>query len=135
METGLTANTEGLSLDRLREEAWKVVEPQTQAHERALTDVFHASRAQGLGSDDIADVAVASAQGRVATLLIDAERNIPGRLDSATGEITAADLQQPEVDDLLDDLGELVQRFGGKVHVMSSTQMPGESGIAATYRH
>lgn len=135
MEIGLAANTEALSLDRLREEAWKVVEPQMQSHERALTDVFHASRAQGLGSDDIADIAVASVQGRVATLLIDAERHIPGRFDSTTGEITLADLEQPEVDDLLDDLGELVQKLGGKVHVMSSAQMPGPSGIAATYRH
>ncbi|MCR4291917.1 MAG: hypothetical protein NUV76_03465 [Candidatus Kuenenia sp.] len=45
--------------------------------------------------------------GRVATLLIEARREIPGRLNAATGDIELDNLTHPEVDDLLDDLGML----------------------------
>jgi len=40
----------------------------------------------------------------VATLLVEADRQIPGRLDAATGAVTLADLSHADVDDLLDDL-------------------------------
>jgi len=135
LKSGLTANTEALALNALRDEAWKVFEPQHREARLALADSFHAAMARGLGSDNPADVAVASAQGRVAILLIDAEQTIPGKLDTATGRISPADLVHPAVDDLLDDLGELVERMGGTVQVVPSQQMPGERGVAAIYRH
>ena len=72
------------------------------------------AKSNGLGSDDLAQVAQAAAAGRVATLLVEADRQIAGRLDSATGRVEAAELSHPQVDDLLDDLGELVEKMGGR---------------------
>jgi len=69
------------------------------------------------------------------TLLIEADRRIAGRLDGVTGRIEIADLSHPQVDDLLDDLGELVSEMGGRVMVIPAGQMPGQTGLAATYRH
>ena len=43
--------------------------------------------------------------GRVATHLIETRREIPGRIDAATGDVVYDDLADPEVDDVLDDLG------------------------------
>jgi len=67
--------------------------------------------------------------------MIDADRQIPGRIDPATGRIEFDDLaQRPEVDDLLDDLGELVLKMGGQVVVVPAQRMPTQTGAAATYR-
>lgn len=135
MTEGLMINPDALTVDELRQRAWQVVEPQYQARLAALADEFMAAKSKGLGSDDLAQVAQAAAAGRVSTLLIEADRRIAGRLDGSTGRVEAADLSHPQVDDLLDDLGELVGRMGGRVMVIPAEQMPGQTGLAATYRH
>ena len=60
---------------------------------------------------------------------------IPGRIDAATGAITRADLDNPVVDDALDDLGEQVLRTGGEVVVVPADRMPTTTGVAARYRY
>ena len=135
MAEGLTINPDALPIDELRERAWQVVEPQYQARLAELSEEFEQARSKGLGNDDLAQVAQAAAAGRVATLLIEADRQIAGRLDSATGRVEVANLSHPQVDDLLDDLGELVGKMGGRVLVIPAERMPGRTGLAATYRH
>ncbi len=135
MAEGLTINPDVLPIDELRERAWQVVEPQYQARLAELSEEFEQARSKGLGNDDLAQVAQAAAAGRVATLLIEADRQIAGRLDGATGRVEVADLSHPQVDDLLDDLGELVEKMGGQVLVIPAEQMPGRTGLAATYRY
>ncbi len=111
------------------------VEPQYQARLAELSEEFEQARSKGHGNDDLAPVAQAAAEGRVATLLIETDRQIAGRLDGATGQVEVADLSNPHVDDLLDDLGELVEKMGGQVLVMPADQMPSQTGLAATYRY
>ncbi len=135
MADGLTINPDVLPVDELRERAWQVVEPQYQAQLVTLADEFAVAKSNGLGSDDLAQVAQAAAAGRVATLLIESDRQIAGRLDDATGRVEVADLSHPQADDLLDDLGELVEKMGGQVLVVTTRQMPGQTGLAATYRY
>jgi len=135
MAEGLTINPDVLPIDELRERAWQVVEPQYQARLATLADEFAVAKSKGLGSDDLAQVAQAAAAGRVATLLIEADRQIAGRLDNSTGQVEVADLSHPQVDDLLDDLGELVGRMGGRTLVIPAEQMPGQTGLAAIYRY
>lgn len=135
MEASLNFNPEGLPIDELRARAWEVVEPQYQARLTALGNEFAVAKANGLGSGDLAQVARAAAAGRVGTLLIEADRRMAGRLDTATGRVEAGDPNHPQVDDLLDDLGELVEKMGGVVLVLPAERMPERTGLAATYRH
>jgi hypothetical protein len=135
MAEGLTINPDVLPIDELRERAWQVVEPQYQARLAALADEFVVAKSNGLGSDDLAQVAQAAVAGRVATLLIEDDLRIAGRLDGSTGQVEVADSSHPQVDDLLDDLCELVEKMGGRVMVMPAGQMPGRTGLAATYRY
>lgn len=135
MDEGLMTNPEALSVEEIRERAWKVVEPQYQAHLAALVDEFAASQSKGLGSDDLVQVAQAAAAGRVATLLVEAGRQIAGRLDNSTGRVEVAELSHPQVGDLLDDLCVLVGKMGGLIMVIPAEQMPGHTGLAATYRY
>jgi hypothetical protein len=135
MAEGLTINPEALSIDELRERVWQVVEPQYRTRLATLADDFVGAKSKGYGSDDLEQVAQAAASGRVATLLIEADRQIAGRLDSATGRIELDVHSDPRVDGLLDDLGQLVEKMGGKVQVIHAEQMPTQTGLAAIYRH
>jgi hypothetical protein len=131
---GLTINPDALTIEGLRERAWQVIEPQYQARLATLADEFAVAKSRGLGSDDLAQVAQAAAAGRVATLLIESDRQIAGRLDGTTGQVEVDDLRHPQVDDLLDDLGDLVGKMGGRVLVIPAERMPVPTGLAATYR-
>lgn len=131
---GIDTHPDAMPIPTLRERAWRTVEPGYLARSAALVDMFGAARLRGLSDDDVARVANSALAGRVATLLIEADRLLPGRIDRATGEIELKDLAHPEVDDLLDDLGELVLKMGGQVVVLPAERMPTQTGIAALYR-
>jgi hypothetical protein len=131
---GIDIHPDALPADGLRERAWRVVEPQYLARLAGLAEEFGRAKSKGLGSDEIALVAEAAVAGRVATLLIDADRHVAGRLDEASGRIEYGDLAQPEIDDLLDDLGEMVMKKGGQIVIVPAERMPARTGIAAIYR-
>ncbi|MBC7662530.1 MAG: hypothetical protein H7276_01845 [Caulobacter sp.] len=126
---------QGLTQDELRQRAWDVAAPQQRAREAAWSDAYSAAAGNGLGSDDLSTVAHAAAAGRVATLLIEAEPQVAGRIDGSTGRIDPAELDNPRVDDVLDDLGALVEQRGGEVHILPAGRMPCRTGVAASFRH
>jgi hypothetical protein len=123
------------SLDELRQRAWQVFAPRYLARLTALIGEFEGATSRGLGGDDLAQVAKAIVAGRVATLLIDADRRIPGRINAATGDLEFESLEHPEVDDVLDDLGALARKMGGNIVIVPGDRMPTETGIAAIYRY
>jgi hypothetical protein len=134
MADGIDIHPDALPPDALRERAWRVVEPQYLARLAGLVEEFSRAKSKGLGSDEIALVAEAAVAGRVATLLIDADRHVAGRIDETSGRIQYGDLAHPEIDDLLDDLGELVMKKGGQIVIVPVERMPTRTGIAAIYR-
>jgi Bacterial archaeo-eukaryotic release factor family 3 len=135
MASGLMVDPQSLTHDAMRQRAWDVAAPQQQAQQGAWSDAYAVAAAKGLGSEDLSQVAHAAVAGRVATLLIEAERQVAGRIDGSTGRIDPAELGNPGVDDVLDDLGALVERLGGEVHVLSAERMPCGTGVAASFRY
>jgi hypothetical protein len=134
MADGIMMNPDALDLDQLRAEAWRIVEPIYLQRLAKMVDDFQVARSRDLGSDDLAQIAEAATAGRVGTLLVEDERQIPGRIDRTTGQVQPADLADPEVGDMLDDLAELVLRMKGEVVVVPGERMPTTTGVAATYR-
>jgi hypothetical protein len=134
LSDGIDIHPDALLADALRERAWRVVEPQYLARLAGLVEEFGRAKSKGLGSDELAAVAEAAVIGRVATLLIDADRHVAGRIDEGSGRIDYGDLAHPEIDDLLDDLGELVVKKGGQIVIVPAERMPARTGIAAIYR-
>lgn len=134
MAEGLDTHPDALSLDALRERAWQAVQPRYLARLAGLVEAFGAAQSKELGSDDLAQAAEAAVAGRIATLLLEADRQVPGRIDAATGQIEFGDEEHPEMGDLLDELGELVLKMGGQVVVVPGERMPTQTGIAAIYR-
>jgi hypothetical protein len=135
LDAGLPFNPEGMAIEEFRERAWLLVEPRYRAQQSKWVDEFAEAKSKGLGSDVLSRVAEAAAAGRVATMLIESGRQLPGRIDRATGGVEAANLGDPDVDDLLDDLGELVVSKGGRVVVLAADRMPASTGLAATFRY
>jgi hypothetical protein len=114
---GIDVHPDALPAGALRERAWRALEPHYLARLAGLVEMFGAARAKELGTDDLEEAADGAAGGRIATLLIEAERRIP------------------EKDDRLDDVGEAALRSGGQVIVVPAARMPTRSGIAAIYRY
>jgi hypothetical protein len=134
MPEGVDIHPDALSIEALCDRAWHAIEPHYLARLAGLVEMFGAAWSKELGADDLAQVAASAVAGRVGTLLIEADRHIPGRIDAVTVEIEFDDLAHPEADDLLDDMGELVPKNRGQIVVVPTKRMPTQTGIAAIYR-
>ena len=134
LKESIDVNPDALSVDALRERAWELIQPYYLERLSGLLDSYGANAAKALGSDLIDDIAKAAVEGRVATLLIEADRLVPGNIDAATGKVNPGTLDDPTVDDLLDDLGELVLKTGGEVVIVPTERMPSTTGAAAVFR-
>jgi hypothetical protein len=134
IDEGINISPDALNLETLRQRAWQVMEPNYLGRLAALREEFGAALPNELASDDLGRIAEAAVMGRVATVFIEAEREVPGRIDAATGRVELADLAHPEVDDALDDVAELVLNAGGRAVVVPAARMPGTTGVAAIYR-
>lgn len=134
LKEALDVHPDAMSLDALRERAWQLIQPYYLDRLAGLVDAYGVATGKSEGSALLDDIAKAAVEGRVATLLIEADRIIPGQIDDATGKVTAAQLGNPEVDDLLDDLGERVLKTGGEVVMVPAERMPTTTGAAAVFR-
>lgn len=98
----------------LRKQAWKKIEPFYLARLEELTEKFSLAQSHQLGAGDLSDIAKAAVSDEVATLLVEADRLIPGTLDRTTGAVRSADSPASHVDDMFDDLAELVNGQRGR---------------------
>ncbi len=136
LEKSIPVNPKSVPLEKLTGMAWEIMEPELMLKFEQLGDQFSTAKANLLGSDDLKEVAVAAAMGKIDTLLIEADKIIGGKLkDVGLGTIEESNIDNPDVDDLLDDLGELVRKKGGTVMVIPADKMPSETGLAAVFRY
>lgn len=120
----------------------------TAARDRRIAKAvaaYEQARDRDQAAGDLADIARAAVAGRVATLLIEADRFEPGTVDRQTGAVatdgeTAADVSRrgaaPAVrtTDLFGTLAETVLEHRGEIVPLARNAMPTESGVAAIYR-
>ena len=135
LPNSIDVNPKSVNADDLVKSAWEIMEPYYNEIIEKACDNFQQAKGNELGSDVISEVAAAAAAGKVETLLIEADRQIAGKITGDAGTIEKGDLDHPEIDDLLDDLGELVTKMGGKVMVIPQDKMPTETGVAGVYRY
>lgn len=134
LDDTIDVNPESLTVEELRERAWEKILPHYLARLDGLIDRFNVALSREQATTDLADAARAAVAGRIETLLLDADRQVPGRMDPDSGAITLGKLDDPGTDDLLDDLGERVLQSGGEVVIVPGERMPADSGLAAIYR-
>lgn len=136
LKEGVMVNPASLTIEQLNALAWKIMEPEYESRIDKLINQFEQAKSHGKGSDEIEDIAVAAVEGRIDTLLVEADRLIAVRITNmTTGHTQKRDLENPKIDDLLDDMSELVIKLGGEVMVLPTEKMPSESGLAAIFRY
>ena len=135
MKEGIKTAYDALDIDTLRENVWESIEPLYLEKTKVLVDSYEMARSKFLGSDDLAQIARAALENNISTLLIEADRIIPGKINLETGELIRGELNDPDIDDLLDDFAEMVFKNKGEVVVLPKERMPSDTGAAAIYRY
>lgn len=124
-----------LTVDQLLDKAWAVVEPVAAKRVQDEIARFNQAHGTGLASGDLSSTLAAVLDGRVETLLVDAEKRLAGKIDRDERRIDLLeDFSDPEAEDVLDDLAEMVLRRGGEVKIIPSQYMPTDTGLASIYR-
>jgi hypothetical protein len=135
LEHGIEINADALTIDELREHAWRCMEPTYLQRLQLLVDRYGAARGAGRADDSLPQVGLAAAVGRVDVLLLEADRKLAGAMDPASGVFTMGDAEDQAAGDIYDDVAEAVLRNGGEVIIVPVERMPSSTGIAAIYRY
>lgn len=135
LDQGISIDPESLTVDQLRRKTWELVEPLAAKRIQDLVARFNQANGTGLASGNLELILQAIVEGRVETLLIDADKKLAGKIDRDNRRIQlSSDFSATDVEDILDDLGEMVLRRGGTVKVVPKQYMPTDTGAAAIYR-
>lgn len=132
---GIEVNPKAVNTQRLAELAWEVMEPEYKKTLDGLKERFQQAKANERGSDSLKEIVKVAEEGRIDTLLLELGKIITRENKDFVGSIKAGSIDNPEVDDLLDDIGELVTERGGRVIVLPPEMMPTNNGLAAIYRY
>jgi hypothetical protein len=129
-------NPDRLSPEELRDEAWKIVEPQFQATRDAATARY---RELGSGnthhtSDELETIVPAAFAGRVQTLFVARDVEQWGRYDPETTQLLLHGKRGNGDDDLLDVAAAETLVRDGEIYALDAEDMPG-SPIAAIFRY
>jgi hypothetical protein len=133
---GIQHNYKAITIAKLTEAAWELMEPVYLSKLEGFAEKYGEAAAKKLGSHEPHEIAKAAAEGRVELLLLEEDRQIGGKIvDITIGAIELAAIDDPEVGDLLYEIGRLVNRMGGKVVVIPKDKMPVDTGLASIYRY
>lgn len=132
---GINGDPSTLSLEELRVHCAKLMD---HSHEDRIVESLNrygVAVGQGRAAEQLADIAKAAFEGRVALLLVEAERQVPGHLDMEKGRLLIDETGDEQVPDVLDELILAVTRQGGDVAVIPPEHvMPTDTGAAAVCR-
>ena len=138
LDEGIESNVTGMSLDSLRNEAWRLVSSYEAGMEGALLEQYVRALKTGRASNQLPDIARAAVHGRIQVLVHEAGKIIWGRLDPDTGNVAVHEHQEQrdtEDADIIDDLCEMTLLKGGEVIEISSSDMLNGSSLGAIYRY
>ena len=135
LEEKVSKDPEALPREEIERLTWEQMEPLYIQKTKDIVDRYGLQSSKFLGSDDLAEIARAALEGRIDTLMIESEKVEPGRVNKETGEIEKVELDNPEIDDILDDIGEMALKSKSEVVILPKERMPSETGIAAIFRY
>ncbi len=135
LHEGISKSIESIERDEMQEKVRVIIEAINMEKTQKLVASYAKAEAESMGSSDLGHVAKAAYESRVETMLIEEDKMVPGTIDAKTGKIKLGDMDDPENDDILDDLAEWVLLGGGAVFVLPKNKMPSTTGIAVSYRY
>jgi len=135
-ENGVSMHPDAFNKEDLILKAWSVFEPIYTERISTAISSYNIANAYKAASDSLEEVAIAAVSGKIATLLIEEDRQIAGKIGDSSGELQLGFGSDTNAqNDVLDDIAEKVILTGGKVLVIPHSKMPSSSGLAATFRY
>ncbi len=134
VQEGIVISYESLDLGQIASKARAIMEPLYLEKTQILVDRFKNAKANSLGSDELIEVARAAFESRVETILVEADRIIPGRFNASTGTLEFGSIDDPECGDMIDHIVKAVLKDKGEVVVLPTERMPAYTGLAAIFR-
>src|SRR5680860_917994 len=98
MEEGIKGSYESFEMEQLTEKVWEIIEPIHLEKTQNLVNSFENAKANLSGSDDLTQIARAAFDNRIETILMEADKIIPGKIDYNTGAIELGDIEDPDFD-------------------------------------
>jgi hypothetical protein len=149
MNEGINIDPGSLDLDTLRKRSWEIMSQHYKERLNNVLENYKVSQGTGLASDQLEEIGPATVSGRVATLLVEAGRTVPGKMDQESGAVNIGTTDTGAIDDrsanarentgqnadLLDELIMHGMQTGGDVVVVPPELMPTKSGAAAVFRY
>jgi hypothetical protein len=135
IENGVKHSDKELTEDKVRKEAWAIVQPEYKKEIQHFIDKYEHALSKGLASDNINEIGKKAIAANIETAIIQSEKTIAGKLNKEDGTIIQGKIKDPMYDDVLDDLAEVIYQQGGKVIVLDEEEMPTDKGIAAIFRY
>jgi hypothetical protein len=136
LASGIDQDPATLTPDTLRSLCGEIMRIRHDEKLNQSFDRYGVAVGQQQCGSELADIAHAATEGRVALLLVEAERWVDGSLDPANGEVVLQPQGQGGSEDVLDELILAVMQYGGEVVVVPPERlMPTQTGAAAVYRY
>lgn len=136
-EAGIEGNPEHMPLEKLREEAWKIVEPQFREQWEAAVGQYYELANAEKASDSLKEIVKAAFYGRVATLMLADRFEAWGSFDPETGKVNPhgeTATQDGDID-LVDFAAVQTLRHGGTVYTLPAEEMPEDKTALAVLRY
>jgi hypothetical protein len=134
MDQHLGGNPEELRPEELRERAWEIARGRIESGIAADAARYAELKGTGKTSNQVAEAAVAAANGRVDVAFVETGVQEWGRFDQAANTVVLSEEPQPGDQDMLDFVALRTYLNGGGVHVLAADAMP-DGPIAVMYRY
>lgn len=136
LPTGIEKDPATLTPEAMRTRCGEMMRMRHDETLNAALDRYGVAVGQQQCASALSEIAHAATEGRVALLLVEAERWVEGSLDPATGDVVLQAQDQAESEDVLNELILTVIQCGGEVVVVPPERlMPTDTGAAAVYRY
>ena len=135
IDEGVHVDFETLDNKEIKKRSWDIIEKQYLQRTKDLIDRYNVNLNNKLATDNVNMAAKRAVEGAVETLLVESDKLIPGKVDLKSGELIVENLENPNTDDILDDLVEIVLHLKGEVVMLPKERMPTNTGIAAILKY
>jgi len=132
---GIKRSNKDLDTERLRKDAWAILEKEVHATIEKLVDNYRNAQTKDLGSNILADIAKGAINARIDTVLIEQNKIIPGFLNKESGQLSVYSDDVETHGNILDEIAHHVIENGGNVYILEEDNMPSDTGVAAIYRY
>jgi hypothetical protein len=135
LDEGLTENPDDFSEDKIHRQAWAFAESYCRNVRNDAVKKYRELAGTGYSTDNMEDVLIASADGKVGTLFIDLESQQWGKYDAEARKVKLLPADRPGAEDLLDLVTVNTLLHKGIVYGLDKEELKGVQTAAAILRY